>query len=162
MLACVHIIDVVRRDPSVDDEVLVIRHDTEHLFAGADDAADRLEPEIEDGSADGRDQSCSRQTIEALPDLLFHLDAAGLRLRELLVDVLLALDRDVDDLQLRLAYLFVRPGDAGQQLSLLAGEVRFASLQREQPRFAFIALLVHILDDDNFLADQLVLASNAL
>ena len=138
MLAGAHIVDVARRDPSVDDEVLVVRHDIEHLFAGADDAADGLEAEIEDGPADRCDQRRSRQAIEALPDLLFHLDAARLGLRELLVDALLALDRDVDDLQLRLAYAFVRGGDVGQQFSLLAGEIGFASLQREQPRFAFI------------------------
>jgi hypothetical protein len=36
-----------------------------------------------------------------LPDLLFHLDAAGLRFRELLVDILPALDRDIEDLQFR-------------------------------------------------------------
>jgi hypothetical protein len=80
----------------------------------------------------------------------------------LLVGILLALDRDIDDLQFRLAYLFVRPGDARQQFPLLTCEIRFASLQREQPRFAFVALLVHILHDDDFLADQLVLAANTL
>jgi hypothetical protein len=76
----VHIVDVVRRDPSIDHEVLVIRHDTEHLFAGADDAADRPEAQIEYGPAHGREQTRSRQTVETLPDLLFHLDAVGLRL----------------------------------------------------------------------------------
>src|SRR5512147_966521 len=123
MLAGAYIIDVARRDPSVDDEVLIARHDIEHLLAGTNDAAHGLEPQIEDGPADGRDQRRSRQAVEALSDLLFHLDAAGLRLRKLLVDVFLALDRDIDDLQLRFSYVLVRLGDAGQQFSLLADEI---------------------------------------
>ena len=92
---------------------------------------------------------------------MFDLAAPCLRFRELLVDVLLALDGDVDDLQLGLADLFVGPRDARQEFTLLAGQIGLGSLQRQQSRFALVAFLVHVLDDDDLFLDQLVLAADA-
>ena len=132
-LVGVHAVDLGRADLRIDDQLVILGHDQHDLFAGIDDAADRVGGELVDRAGDRGDDSLLLELIVGgdLPfeELVEPRRGLGELLRRLAPRVLV----DLDDLQLGPGDLGAGLGNAGDDLAKLPVELRGAAFGLGDP-----------------------------
>ena len=142
------------RDPRVDQQLLVVRHDVEHRLARPDDAALGAKAELDHGAGDRRRDQRARKHVPADREPLLDLGELGLGAAQLLIDGIQRRGALGDDLQLGLADRLLRPGDPGAPLGAGALDLAARAAEREQAGLALEPLAVELLGAFDLLVDQ--------